>query len=399
MIFALPSSPHWAPTTTVTGISRTVLSRTAATGAVDDGDAPPAVGRHVGGRARPRCAPAGSTRSSTRAAGVDRRADRGRPRARRRRGVRRAGAPRRDRRSSPTGCASPTTRSTQAAVDPAVDAAIDDAIAHLRAFNEQQLARTADWSFESEPGLTVGEKVTPIVVGRTVHAVGQGQLPERHVPTGRSGDRRRRAADRRSSCRRCRVVRGEVDPAVLVVCRKLGLRDVFRVNGPAGIAALGFGTESIPKVRKVVGPGSPAVTHRPGRDAAPRRRDDDAARTHREPRDRRRHRRPGPARGRPADRGRARHRLVGRARHHIDRARRRAPTPSSTAQLADAARRTRHGRPRGARRATAAACSSASLDEAVAIANRYAPEHLQVAVDDGRRRPRRRRARRTPARS
>ncbi len=53
---------------------------------------------------------------------------------------------------------------------------------------------------------------------------------------------------------------GEVDPAVLVVCRKLGIRDVFRVNGPAGIAALGFGTETIPKVRKIVGPGSPAVT-------------------------------------------------------------------------------------------------------------------------------------------
>jgi len=32
------------------------------------------------------------------------------------------------------------------------------------------------------------------------------------------------------------------------------------VNGPAGIAALGFGTETIPKVRKIVGPGSPAVT-------------------------------------------------------------------------------------------------------------------------------------------
>ena len=53
---------------------------------------------------------------------------------------------------------------------------------------------------------------------------------------------------------------GDVDPAVRVVCRKLGVRTVFRVNGPAGIAALGFGTESIPKVRKVVGPGSPAVT-------------------------------------------------------------------------------------------------------------------------------------------
>ena len=53
---------------------------------------------------------------------------------------------------------------------------------------------------------------------------------------------------------------GSVDPAVLVVCRKLGIADVFRVNGPAGIAALGFGTATIPKVRKIVGPGSPAVT-------------------------------------------------------------------------------------------------------------------------------------------
>ena len=43
------------------------------------------------------------------------------------------------------------------------------------------------------------------------------------------------------------------------MCRKLGLRQAFRVNGPAGVAALGFGTASIPQVRKIVGPGSPPV--------------------------------------------------------------------------------------------------------------------------------------------
>jgi histidinol dehydrogenase len=53
---------------------------------------------------------------------------------------------------------------------------------------------------------------------------------------------------------------GEVDPAVLAVASELGLRQVFRVNGPAGIAACAFGTETIPAVVKVVGPGSPAVT-------------------------------------------------------------------------------------------------------------------------------------------
>jgi histidinol dehydrogenase len=53
---------------------------------------------------------------------------------------------------------------------------------------------------------------------------------------------------------------GEVDPGVLVVCRMLGINEVYRANGPAGIAALGFGTHSISAVRKIVGPGSPAVT-------------------------------------------------------------------------------------------------------------------------------------------
>jgi histidinol dehydrogenase len=44
------------------------------------------------------------------------------------------------------------------------------------------------------------------------------------------------------------------------VADELGLHDVFRVNGPAGVAAVAFGTATIPKVVKVVGPGSPAVT-------------------------------------------------------------------------------------------------------------------------------------------
>ena len=46
----------------------------------------------------------------------------------------------------------------------------------------------------------------------------------------------------------------------LAVASELGLTTVFRANGPAGIAAAAFGTETIPKVAKIVGPGSPAVT-------------------------------------------------------------------------------------------------------------------------------------------
>ena len=146
-----------------------------------------------------------------------------------------------------------------AQVDPALENAIIDAISHLRAFNEQLLERASDWQMEIENGLTAGEKITPISsVGLFVPS-GKASYPsvayQLGVPAIVAGVKNI-----------CLVVppvpggNGEVDPAVLVVCRLLGIANVFRINGPAGIAALGFGTETIPKVRKVVGPGSPAVT-------------------------------------------------------------------------------------------------------------------------------------------
>lgn len=146
-----------------------------------------------------------------------------------------------------------------ASIDPAVEAAIIDAISHLRAFNDQLMERASDWQIEIENGLVAGEKISPIAsVGLFVPS-GKASYPsvayQLGVPAMVAGVPN--------------VVlvvppvpggNGEVDPAVLVVCRLLGITNVFRINGPAGIAALGFGTESIPRVRKVVGPGSPAVT-------------------------------------------------------------------------------------------------------------------------------------------
>ena len=147
----------------------------------------------------------------------------------------------------------------QAEVSDDVDAAIDDAIAHLRAFNEAQMEQAQDWSIESEPGLIVGEKITPITSAGLFTPSGKASYPsvayQLAVPAVVAG-----VPSIALVVPPIPGGKGEVDPAVLVVCRKLGIRDVFRVNGPAGIAALGFGTASIPKVHKVVGPGSPAVT-------------------------------------------------------------------------------------------------------------------------------------------
>ena len=136
-------------------------------------------------------------------------------------------------------------------------AAIRVAIANIRAFNEHA-TREREWRTEIQPGLIVGEKLTPIASAGLFVPSGKGSFPsvltQLGVPAVVAG------------VPEVAVVvppvpggGGEVDQAVLWIARELGIAKVFRANGPAGIAALAFGTESFPRVRKVVGPGSPPV--------------------------------------------------------------------------------------------------------------------------------------------
>jgi histidinol dehydrogenase len=146
-----------------------------------------------------------------------------------------------------------------AQVNDEVRDALVDAIDHVRRFNAAVRDRMSDWSIEIEPGARVGEKFTPIASAGLFVPGGKASYPsvayQLGVPAVVAG------------VSRIAVVvpplpngSGEVDPGVLVVCRMLGINEVYRSNGPAGIAALGFGTHSIAAVRKIVGPGSPAVT-------------------------------------------------------------------------------------------------------------------------------------------
>jgi len=146
------------------------------------------------------------------------------------------------------------------AVDPDLLVAIRDGIDHVRRFNEQ-ITAVGDWSFESEPGLTVGEKVSPIASAGLFVPSGKGSYPSVLVQLGTPAVV--------AGVPEIAVVvppvpgsDGRVDEAVLVVASELGLREVFRANGPSGVAALAFGTQTVPKVRKVVGPGWPAPRSR-----------------------------------------------------------------------------------------------------------------------------------------
>ncbi|MFM2115808.1 MAG: histidinol dehydrogenase, partial [Actinomycetota bacterium] len=140
-----------------------------------------------------------------------------------------------------------------------LEAALAHAITNLRTFNEKVVERASNWSTEIQPGLSAGERVTPISSAGLFVPSGKASYPsvayQLGVPAVVAG-----VTDIALLVPPQPGTNGEVDPAILVVCRMLGISRVYRANGPAGIAALGFGTQTITPVRKIVGPGSPAVT-------------------------------------------------------------------------------------------------------------------------------------------
>ncbi|MCM3922645.1 histidinol dehydrogenase [Frankia sp. AiPs1] len=140
-------------------------------------------------------------------------------------------------------------------VAPEVLAAIRDSIEHIRIFNEEILSG-AEWSREVSPGLRMGEKITPIASAGLFVPSGKASYPSVMMQLGVPA---RTAGVPLVAVVVPPAVDGSVDPAVLTAADELGISRIYRANGPAGVAALAFGTETIPAVRKILGPGSPAV--------------------------------------------------------------------------------------------------------------------------------------------
>jgi histidinol dehydrogenase len=147
-----------------------------------------------------------------------------------------------------------------ASLAPGLLAGIREAIANSRLFNEAQVGQTGrSWAAEVRPGFIVGEQFAPIPSVGLFVPTGKASYPSVLCQIGTPA----------VVAGVARIVvlvppipggGGNVDPATLAVAHELGLTEVYRANGPAGIAALTFGTSTIPAVRKIVGPGSPAVT-------------------------------------------------------------------------------------------------------------------------------------------
>jgi len=133
---------------------------------------------------------------------------------------------------------------------PELRAAIKQAARNIRRYAEWQKPR--EWRREIQSGLTVGQIVLPL------ESVGC------YVPGGRypllSSLLMTVIPAQVAGVKRICVASPQPAKATLAAARFAGVREFYRVGGAQAIAALAFGTKDIPRVRKIVGPGNRYVT-------------------------------------------------------------------------------------------------------------------------------------------
>ncbi len=139
-----------------------------------------------------------------------------------------------------------------AGLDPQTRADIEFAIANVRGFAEAQLATIGTLEIETLPGVHLGHRVIPI---RRVGAyVPGGRYPLLSAPVMTIVPAKVAGCDEVIAC-----LPPGADPAMIAGCVLAGADRIFRVGGAQAIAAMAFGTESVPAVDKIVGPGNAFV--------------------------------------------------------------------------------------------------------------------------------------------
>jgi histidinol dehydrogenase len=135
-----------------------------------------------------------------------------------------------------------------AAASPAVHAALEHAARRVRAFHE----REKHPSYEiSEGGIRVGSRVDPLArVGIYVPG-GTARYPSTVIMTA--------VPARVAGVREIVMTTPGPSPETLLAARIAGVDRVFVIGGAQAIAALAYGTESVPRVDKIVGPGNAYV--------------------------------------------------------------------------------------------------------------------------------------------
>ncbi len=124
---------------------------------------------------------------------------------------------------------------------------------NIRAFQQEQMPGEM-WMKEIRPGVLVGERVAPIDSVACYSPRGKGSFPSvtlmSAIPAVVAGVPNAMILTPPGPD-------GEVDSATLVAAKLAGVEQVYKCGGVQAVAAAAFGTATIPRCRKIVGPGSP----------------------------------------------------------------------------------------------------------------------------------------------
>lgn len=136
-------------------------------------------------------------------------------------------------------------------IDPKLLETIKKALKNIRAYHEKQ--KQYSWFDTTTDGTMLGQKVTPMQAAGVYVPGGKAVYPSsvlmNIVPARIAGVDRIIMA---TPCNR----QGKVNPAVLVAAKEAGADEIYKMGGAQAVAAMAFGTESVPKVDKITGPGN-----------------------------------------------------------------------------------------------------------------------------------------------
>ena len=128
---------------------------------------------------------------------------------------------------------------------------LEKAAVNIRKFHSRQVRNS--FMINDEDGIVIGQKIIPVDRAGLYVPGGTAAYPSTvlmdSIPAKIAG------------CREVVMVtppnrEGKVNPVILAAAKVAGVDKIFKVGGAQAIAALAFGTESVPKVDKIVGPGN-----------------------------------------------------------------------------------------------------------------------------------------------
>lgn len=134
--------------------------------------------------------------------------------------------------------------------EPELQDAIQQAAKNIRQYAEWQAPQ--EWRREIQPGVCVGQLVRPLESVGCYVPGGRYPLPSTLLMTV--------IPAQVAGVKQIRVVSPRPARATLAAAAFLGVREFYRVGGAQAVAALAYGTEKIPRVDKIVGPGNRFVT-------------------------------------------------------------------------------------------------------------------------------------------